>query len=71
MSEDLDMSAFTAHKIIIIKKNCLCVNVVCVVEYQGRLVECDINFFGLRFDVEFAVLCPGCRSVVVHYVLLR
>ena len=49
MSEDLDISTFTAHKIIIIKKKCLCVNVVCVVGYQGRLVACDINFFLTSF----------------------
>ena len=31
MSDDLDISTFTAHKNIIIKKTCLLVNVVCVV----------------------------------------
>ena len=45
MSEDIDISTFTAHIIIKIKKTCLWVNVVCVVGYQGRRVAYDINFF--------------------------
>ena len=49
MSEDLDISTFTAHKIIIIKNTCLWDNVVCVVGYQGRRVACDINFFLTSF----------------------
>ena len=49
VSEDLDISTFTAHKIIIIKKTCLGVNKVCIVGYQGRRVACDINYFLTSF----------------------
>ena len=49
MSEDLGISTFTVHKIIIIKKKCLLVNVVCVFQYQGRRVAYDINFFLTSF----------------------
>ena len=54
MSEDLDISTFTVHKIIIIKNTCLWVNVVCADEYQGRRVACDI----FLFDVVLTLKSP-------------
>ena len=50
VSDDLDISTFITHKIIIIiKKTCLGINVVCVVGYQGRHIACDISFFLTSF----------------------
>ena len=68
MSENLDISTFTAH--FIIKKTCLLIKCASLGTKEGVFIETLISFWR-RFDVVFAVPCPGCMRVVVRHVLLH